>query len=144
MKPESNKPFRQLLLSADHNLDLGDWTLDSTSLGSDSATRFRITKTKLHGGRQAGVDLIQIETGFLTVQVIPTRGMGIRSVASPQLRLGWDSPIRQTVHPQFVRLESRGGLGWLEGFNEWLVRCGLGIRRRTGTGPVRHQHRRSR
>jgi hypothetical protein len=29
------------------------------------------------------------------------------------------------VHPQVINLESRGGLGWLEGFNEWLVRCGL-------------------
>jgi hypothetical protein len=41
------------------------------------------------------------------------------------LRLGWDSPIKEVVHPHFVNLESRGGLGWLEGFNEWVVRCGL-------------------
>ena len=29
------------------------------------------------------------------------------------------------MHPAFVNLESRGQLGWLDGFNEWLCRCGL-------------------
>jgi hypothetical protein len=29
------------------------------------------------------------------------------------------------VHPKFINLESRGGLGWIEGFNEWMARCGL-------------------
>jgi hypothetical protein len=29
------------------------------------------------------------------------------------------------VHPQFVGLNMRGGLGWLDGFDEWLCRCGL-------------------
>ena len=24
-----------------------------------------------------------------------------------------------------MNLEARGGLGWLEGFNEWMARCGL-------------------
>jgi hypothetical protein len=41
------------------------------------------------------------------------------------VRLGWDSPVKEVVHPQFINLQSRGGLGWLEGFNEWMVRCGL-------------------
>jgi hypothetical protein len=38
---------------------------------------------------------------------------------------GWESPVKEIVHPNLVDLESRGGLGWLEGFNEWMVRCGL-------------------
>jgi hypothetical protein len=29
------------------------------------------------------------------------------------------------VHPKFVNLADRKGLGWLTGFDEWLVRCGL-------------------
>ena len=41
------------------------------------------------------------------------------------LRLGWDSPVKEVVHPKLVNLQARGGLGWLDGFNEWLVRCGL-------------------
>ena len=35
------------------------------------------------------------------------------------------SPVEEIVHPKYIDLESRGGLGWLEGFNEWMVRCGL-------------------
>ena len=41
------------------------------------------------------------------------------------LRLGWDSPVKGLVHPKFINLNTRQGLGWLEGFNEWMVRCGL-------------------
>ena len=37
------------------------------------------------------------------------------------------------VHPFHIDLESRGGLGWLEGFNEWMVRCGLEFAGHPGT-----------
>ncbi len=41
-------------------------------------------------------------------------------------RLGWDSPIGDgPVNPAFVNLAAHGGLGWLEGFDELLARCGL-------------------
>src|SRR5260370_4128814 len=39
--------------------------------------------------------------------------------------LGWQSLVRGPVHPKFVELNDRGGLGWLAGFDEWLCRCGL-------------------
>jgi hypothetical protein len=81
--------------------------------------------TTRHGGKQEGVELIVIDNGAMTISVIPTRGMGILSVQCGDIRLGWDSPVQEIVHPSFVNLTSRGGLGWLEGFNEWLCRCGL-------------------
>src|SRR2546425_6787171 len=28
-------------------------------------------------------------------------------------------------HPKLINLQARGGLGWLDGFNEWMCRCGL-------------------
>lgn len=84
-----------------------------------------ITQTTLHGGKQEGVELIRIDNGKLAITVIPTRGMNILGVESDDVTLGWDSPVKDVVHPQYVDLESRGGLGWLEGFNEWMVRCGL-------------------
>lgn len=79
----------------------------------------------LHGGRQEGVELITVDNGALQIDIIPTRGMSIYEVRSGDMRLGWDSPVEEIVHPAFIDLESRGGLGWLEGFNEWMVRCGL-------------------
>jgi len=51
--------------------------------------------------------------------------MGIWKGQCGDVSLGWDSPVKDPVHPAFVNLESRGGLGWLKGFNEWFVRCGL-------------------
>jgi hypothetical protein len=51
--------------------------------------------------------------------------MSLLKVTSGDLTLGWNSPVKEVVHPQFINLQSRGGLGWLEGFNEWMVRCGL-------------------
>jgi len=40
------------------------------------------------------------------------------------VRLGWDSPVKEVVNPAFIELNGRGGLGWLEGFNELVARCG--------------------
>ncbi len=34
-------------------------------------------------------------------------------------------PCSAPVHPKFVNLDHRGGLGWLTGFDELLCRCGL-------------------
>jgi hypothetical protein len=59
--------------------------------------------------------------------------MGILDVTMEGIRLGWDSPVKEVVHPSHIDLESRGGLGWLEGFNEWMVRCGLEFAGHPGT-----------
>jgi hypothetical protein len=41
-------------------------------------------------------------------------------------RLGWDSPVTDgPVNPAYVNLMNLGGLGWLDGFDELLARCGL-------------------
>lgn len=84
-----------------------------------------VRQTTLHGGKQEGVELVTINNGKLSITVVPTRGMSILRVVSGDVRLGWDSPVKDPVHPSFVNLEGRGGLGWLDGFNEWMVRCGL-------------------
>jgi hypothetical protein len=61
----------------------------------------------------------------MTITVIPTRGMNILSVHAGDVRREWDSPVQEVIHPKFINLQDRGGLGWLEAFNEWLCRCGL-------------------
>lgn len=84
-----------------------------------------VRKYTLCGGRQQGVDVIEVDNGQMRFIVIPSRGMSVLKVESGDVRLGWDSPVKEVVHPLFINLQSRGGLGWLEGFNECLVRCGL-------------------
>ena len=84
-----------------------------------------IKKRTLRGGRQEGVDLVELDNGRIRIAVLPTRGMGVWKVWQDDKSLGWQSPTRGPVHPTFVPLMEPGGLGWLDGFDELLVRCGL-------------------
>ncbi len=107
-----------------------DVWLDSFSTGSDRLSlgpgpEWSIRKRTLHGGLRDGVDLIEVDNGALSFAVLPTRGMGLWQGNYRGNFLGWRSPLHGPVHPQFVDPTSRGGLGWLAGFDEWLCRCGL-------------------
>ena len=84
-----------------------------------------ITGTRLLNGPSAGIDLVELDTGALKVWVIPTRGMGIWRAELNGIPVEWNSPVRQLVHPRLVNLQARNGLGWLDGFNELMCRCGL-------------------
>src|SRR5205823_3626776 len=77
------------------------------------------------GGLRDGVDLIEVHNGALSFSVLPTRGMGLWRGDYRGLALGWGAPVAGPVHPKFVQLADRGGLGWLAGFDELLCRCGL-------------------
>jgi len=119
------EPFRKILTSAERGIYLDTSEITPRDLKIKSTAPWSVRKSTLHGGKQEGVDVIEVNNGKLTFTVIPTRGMGVLKVQMGDVRLGWDSPVKEVVHPQFVNLQSRGGLGWLEGFNEWMVRCGL-------------------
>ena len=79
----------------------------------------------LRGGVSDGVSVVELNSGGLSLSVLPTRGMGIWKGRLHDLPLEWKSPVERPVHPAFVNLQDRGGLGWLHGFNELLCRCGL-------------------
>jgi hypothetical protein len=121
----SAEPFRQKLISADKNITGNDSSILSKDATPGCPTPWSIHMTTLHGGKQEGVHLVHLDNGKLRITLIPTRGLGILKVDHGDLLLGWDSPVKEVVHPRHINLVSRGGLGWLEGFNEWLVRCGL-------------------
>ncbi len=120
--------------------DSGIWEL----CGEDSATNLEITpagiesspegwsvtKKTMKAGLSTGVELIEVDNGVQSLFILPTRGMGLWKIQSGELRVGWDSPVRLPVHPAFVDLKSRNKLGWLDGFNELVTRCGL-----TSNGP---------
>jgi hypothetical protein len=116
---------RYLLTSVEQNIDVGDWQIGGRDTGIAPEVPWSVRRQRLHGGKQDGVDLVVIDNGRMTITLVPARGMGILRVVSGDMRLGWDSPVREVVHPKYVNLEARGGLGWLEGFNEWMARCGL-------------------
>jgi hypothetical protein len=91
-----------------------------------------VEKRTLRGGLSAGVDVVKLGNGVLTLDVLPTRGMGLWRARVGELQLGWQSPVKGPVHPAFVPLWEPNGLGWLSGFDEWLCRCGL----ESNGGPV--------
>lgn len=88
-------------------------------------TDWSVSKRTLRGGLSEGVDVIDVDNGKLKFSLLPTRGMGLWQGSYSGLFLGWKSPVEMPVHPGFVDLSSRGGLGWLTGYNEWMSRCGL-------------------
>lgn len=51
--------------------------------------------------------------------------MSLWKASLGEIDIGWRSPVRGPVHPGLVPLAEPGGLGWLDGFDELLVRCGL-------------------
>ncbi|MDG2013181.1 MAG: aldose 1-epimerase family protein [Pirellulaceae bacterium] len=99
--------------------------LSSDDFPNREQPRWSVDKATLQGGMQSGVELITIDNGHMKIVIIPTRGMSIYRVSSAATSLGWDSPVKQIVNPQFVDLNDQGGLGWLAGFNEMMVRCGV-------------------
>ncbi|MDG3004641.1 aldose 1-epimerase family protein [Paludisphaera mucosa] len=115
-----------VLIDASHDVWVEDFTLDGADLGPPALGGCGVTKRRLRGGRRDGVDLIRVDNGALAFQIVPTRGMGLWKAACGGDRAGWDSPTRDgPVHPAFVQPHDLGGIGWLEGFDELMVRCGL-------------------
>ena len=118
-------PFQTWTL-VDHDQDL---YVDRITLGPDQvggpANGYSVVKRTLQGGLSQGVDVIEVRHDSFRFVVVPTRGMGIWRACLDDLCLGWKSPVRGPVHPAYVRLEHADGLGWLDGFDELLVRCGL-------------------
>ena len=118
-------PFRQVLTQVEKNIYVPNLELTSHQITPECPSAWTVQKYVLHGGKQEGVEIIEVDTGTLRFRVVPTRGMSVHEVVMGDIRLGWDSPVKGLVHPHYVNLESRNGLGWLYGFNEWMVRCGL-------------------
>jgi len=117
--------YRFVLTDVEQAQWVDAWDVDETTLPLGAGHTWRVQKTTLKGGMQDGVDLIEVDNGALSFFIVPTRGMGIWKGIYRGIPLGWESPVRDLVHPSHVELNDRGGLGWLKGFNEWIVRCGL-------------------
>lgn len=114
-----------VLTSAENNVEIGNWQVTSGELAIKDKD-FQIEQKLLHGGKQDGSKIITITSkDGLTITLIPTRGMNLLQVEGFGSRMGWDSPVKEVVNPAFINLESRNGVGWLEGFNEMMVRCGF-------------------
>jgi galactose mutarotase-like enzyme len=91
-----------------------------TSLGD-----FRVLLRRFGAGRSAGVEAIEVHGQRAGFCILPTRGMSIWRAWSGTVPFQWQSPVTGPTHPSLVPVWDPSGLGWLEGFDELLVRCGL-------------------
>jgi galactose mutarotase-like enzyme len=86
---------------------------------------YACSRRRLAGGRRDGVDVLEIDNGVLKLAVLPQRGMGIWKGWLGEMEIGWKAPVNGPIHPRFVPIHEPSGLGWLDGFDELLCRCGL-------------------
>lgn len=92
---------------------------------SESLGPLAVKASRLQGGVREGVLMVELVAGPTRVCILPDRGLGIWRIESDGVELGWQSPVRGPVHPQWVPLAEPSGLGWLDGFDELVARCGL-------------------
>lgn len=113
------------LIDAPSNLNTANWSVSSAEWAKKDSPQWRLTLRTLHGGRQEGTQVLEVETGAIRFTIVPTRGFEVWKAEAAGTRLGWESPVKEIVHPAFVKLTDHGGLGWLNGFGGWMVRGGL-------------------
>src|SRR3954466_15825591 len=87
----------KLLIDADSNLATADWKISYAEWGGKSA--WKVALRTLHGGRQEGVQVIEGDNGVLTFPIVPSRGFEVWKAQAGSLRLGWDSPVKEIIHP---------------------------------------------
>ena len=121
----NKKRFRKIIIDTASQIYIENWGISNKDIELESNYEWYIHKRRLYGGKQDNVDIIEVNNGSFSFIIVPTRGMGIWKGKFKDCFLGWESPIKQLVNPCYIKLEERGGLGWLDGFNEWIVRCGL-------------------
>ena len=105
--------------------NISDHVASTQPTFSEGTERLGFQYTRLREGKSAGVDQVTLNCGSKKLIVLPTRGMGIWEAENSGVRFGWNSPIQGPVHPMFVPVAEPSGLGWLDGFDEMLARCGL-------------------
>jgi hypothetical protein len=106
------------------NVHVDELVIKPSDVGG-SAKNYSVAVRTLRCGLSEGITVVHIDNGVCSFDVLPTRGMGIWKAWMGDEEIGWRSPVRGPVHPKFVPLSEPSGLGWLDGFDELLVRCGL-------------------
>lgn len=128
------------LLSVDQGIHICESAVDAESLGLGRPdAEWSVQMQRLHGGLSDGVDVVWLDNGCTKLAVLPTRGMGIWKGSVAGVPLAWNSPVERPVNPAFVDQMRRGGIGWLDGFNEIVCRCGLGWNGAPGTDVVKDE-----
>src|SRR5260221_6186948 len=79
----------KVLIDAASNLATANWKVSSADWGSASTPAWSAQLRTLHGGRQEGVQVIDVDNGAMTFTIVPTRGFEVWKAQVGKLRLGW-------------------------------------------------------
>jgi hypothetical protein len=114
----------KVLTDSAANLATPNWKVTSTEWGT-AGPAWSVELKTLHGGRQEGVQVIEVDNGGMRFTIVPTRGFEVWRAQAGTLRLGWDAPVHEIIHPSYIRLTDNGGQGWVAGFGGLMARGGL-------------------
>src|SRR5271156_5089146 len=64
----------KILIDATSNLATADWHISSAEWGGPA---WRVALRTLHGGRQEGVQVIEVDNGVMNFTIVPTRGFEV-------------------------------------------------------------------
>src|SRR5260370_8035582 len=80
----------KVLTDATHNVSVKEWKLTSGDAGCDASTaNWSVTKRTLSGGRQEGVEVIDVDNVSLHFTPLPTRTFNLSPPTLRELRLVW-------------------------------------------------------
>jgi uncharacterized protein DUF4432 len=96
-----------------------DWRITSEELGLKVDKPFSVSLRNLHGGRQEGVSIVDIDNGVMKISVVPTRGMNVLEAVVGKTRLGWDSPVSEVVNPPLSNLTDVAASGGWKALMSW-------------------------
>lgn len=113
------------LLDSDNGIYTESLDIEEVFESPNGTIPFRVTKRRLRGGARDGVDIIEVDNGKFSFTIIPSRGMGLWKGRCGDVELKWNSGVHGPINPRLVPISDPSGLGWLEGFDEWIARCGL-------------------
>src|SRR4029077_16184043 len=68
-----------------------NWEISSQDLGLKPAKPFSVRMRTLHGGRQEGVCIVDIDTGAMKISVVPTRGLNVLEATAGNAGIAWNS-----------------------------------------------------
>ncbi len=126
------------VLDVDEGIYEAAFAIDAQAIGAEvGAADWSVRLQRLHGGLSEGVDVIWLDNGCTRLAILATRGMGVWKATVAGTPLEWKSPVERPVHPSFVDQTRRGGIGWLDGFNELICRCGLSSHGAPGTDVIK-------
>jgi hypothetical protein len=123
--PAAAADHEKILIDSTRNFSAPGWKVTSADWSGKNSPKWSVQFRTLHGGRQEGTQVIDVVNGAMALTIVPTRGFEIWKATIGGLRLGWDSPVSEIVHPALVNLSDHGNQGWLDGFGGWVVRGGL-------------------